>query len=113
MERSQLGCCAWRGEEVTGRELGFAGKEKGEAGWAQGKETGHGEKERWASGLGCQLGLGWFLFSFSRFSFPFLSHAPLNLFEFKFQFEFKPSTQTKRTMHQHEYNNKFLNLDKF
>ena len=58
MERSQLGCCAWRGEEVTGRELGFAGKEKGEAGWAQGKETGHEEMENRAG----VLGLGWVFF---------------------------------------------------
>ena len=31
---------------------GFAGKENGEAGWAQGKETGHEERENWAGVLG-------------------------------------------------------------
>ena len=56
---------------------------------------------------------GWVRFLSFSISFAFLIQTPLKLFEFKFKFEFNPNTQTKRTMHQHECNNKFLNIDKF
>ena len=48
----------------VGRELGFAGKEKGEAGWAQGKETGHEERENWAGMLGFAMSFLFFYFLF-------------------------------------------------
>ena len=74
---------------------GFAGKEKGEAGWAQGKETGHEERENWAGFwdwaemLGFAMGFP-FLFPISYFK-----HYS-NLIELKFKFEFNPSTQTNK-----------------
>ena len=49
--------------------------------------------------------LGWVSFLFLLFYFLF--QTPLKLFEFKFKFEFNPSTQTKRSIYQHECNNKF------
>jgi hypothetical protein len=73
------------------------------------------ETAGWASRVGFGTKLGWVLSFISpvHFSFLFLIQTTQILIEFKFQFEFKPSTQAKRTMHQHECNNKFLNLDKF
>ena len=68
---------------------GFAGKENGEAGWAQGKETGHEERENWAGMLGFAMG---FLFLFPISYFKHYS----NLIEFKFNFEFNPSTPTNK-----------------
>ena len=68
-------------------------------------------RTRVAVGLGFVLGLG----SFSN-PFPFYFFSFLNLnqtkFEFKYKFEFN-YTQIIKTMHQHECNIKFLNLDKF
>ena len=58
----------------------------------------------WPTGQRCFLPLS-FLFSIS-FSFPISNQLKLKLFAFKFKFEFNPSTQTKRTMHQHECDNK-------
>ena len=74
-------------------------------------------------GQGCCVGLllGWVLVElglvldlllFSNSS-SFSKANTQILFGFKYQFEFKPTNQTKRTMHQHECNIKFLNLDKF
>ena len=48
-------------------------------------------------------------FFYFLFSFLFLLQTR---FEFKYKFEFN-HTQIIKSMHQHECNNKFLNLDKF
>ena len=85
----------------------MGGRENGPARvlWAAG--AGEGERDR---GLGRETELGWVCFRDGLGSlFLFYSISKTNtqiLIEFKFQFEFKPSTQTKRTMHQHECNNK-------
>ena len=71
-----------------------------------------GEKNGPAGWVAVGLGLVLDLLLFSN-SYSFSKANTQILFEFKFQFEFKPNTQTKRTMHQHECNIKFLNLDKF
>jgi hypothetical protein len=88
-----LDCLGWCGRERSG-ELGRAGPLGGERG-------------NWAGVLVSSFFLLFFLFSF------FLSYFKLKLLDFKFKLEFNPSTQTKRTMHQHECNNRILNLDKF
>ena len=89
-------CGASRVRERGERRCWAGRAEGGGARWAAWRETGRdvgrGEKERWASGLGCQLGLGLGFFLFSK-SFPlffFLFQTKLILFEFKFEFEFKP-----------------------
>ena len=78
------------------------------------------ESEPWAAssfvGLtGLGFPMGWFLvlgfLSISPFLFLFQTNTQLG--EFKFKFEFTTSTQTIKLMHQHECNNKILNLNKF
>ena len=99
-----VGCCGGRSGPCAGlaeRERNWAGRVEGE----EGRELGQGN---WVG-----LGFGFLDLGF-LFFFYFISKTNTQiLIEFKFQFEFKPSTQTKGTMHQHECNNKFLNLDKF
>ena len=80
--------------------------EKGSS-WAA---VGHAGGKGGGDGLGrTEPGLGRFgLMGLGFILFYFLFQTLLNLkpFEFKFKFEFNSSTQTKRTMHQHECNNK-------
>ena len=95
-----MGCWAHAersGAEARGMELGRAGP--------CGRER---ERRRpgpvWAAGF--RVWLGWVLGSF-----PFLF-----LFQTKFEFKYNLNsnhTQIIKAMHQHECNNKFLNLDKF
>ena len=98
-----------RAQERGGRgsRPGWAACWEGKGSWAREKGLG------WVF-LGRALGIGGLTgFEFLSNSYSFSKANTQILFEFKFQFEFKPNTQTKRTMHQHECNFKFLNLDKF
>ena len=82
------------------------------SGPGEGREEWAGRSWSWA-GLGFPK--GWFLvLGFSSISpFLFLFQTNTQLGEFKFKFEFTTSTQTIKLMHQHECNNKILNLNKF
>ena len=108
------GCSGPSAWERVGRSACSAGRRK--------PGRGCGPRGRWSGllvragerkgGPGCwagRAGLGWFLFSFSGFSFPispflFLIQTNTQLGEFKFKFEFATSTQTNKLMHQHECN---------
>ena len=76
------------------------------SGVRENQEGRQGRKKRERVGRPTGFGLG-FRFGFPLFYFLFQTPLKLKPFEFKFKFEFNPSTQTKRTMHQHECNNKF------
>ena len=100
----RLGLLRWEERAVCWAGRGgrnWAGRVEGE----EGRELGQGN---WVG-----LGFGFLDLGFLFFFFSISKTNTQILIEFKFQFEFKPSTQTKGTMHQHECNNKFLNLDKF
>ena len=95
-------------------ELSSGEEQAGPSAGPHGRETGRAREERKGVGLGlvCWV-LGWvpsyfFLLSISIFLFQTL--LKLKPFEFKFKFEFSSSTQTNKTMHQHECNNRQLNL---
>jgi hypothetical protein len=96
-----LGCWASAGEEGSWARVGFS--------WARlvGPSVGFGLGFQGRLGWAwVEFGFGWVLVS----SFLFYSISKTNT---QILIEFKLSTQTKRTMHQHECNSKFLNLDKF
>ena len=77
------------GPSERGRSgLGLAGKEKGRAGWAQGKETGQAKGENWAG----VLGKGWKAGYCYGFPFSILILKQTHKLEFKCEFEFKPQS---------------------
>ena len=100
------------GQSLAGvARVGLLAQERRRAGAKAGPLGAAGPRKRKA-GLGHWVGLEEFGFGLGLvFLFYSISKANIPiLIEFKFQFEFKPSTQTKRTMHQHECNNKIFKL---
>ena len=77
------------GPSERGRSgLGLTGKEKGRAGWAQGKETGQAKRENWSGVLG--KGLESWVLLWVPFSILILKQT--HMLEFKCEFEFKPQS---------------------
>jgi hypothetical protein len=99
--RAGPGCRGGRAARAAAALLGRCG-----SGVREGRAGRQGRKKRERVGRPTGFGLG-FRFGFPLFYFLFQTPLKLKPFEFKFKFEFNPSTQTKRTMHQHECNNKF------
>ena len=105
-ERAEAGPC---GAGSSGRRAGWGGKGAGPCG-----ASGSGPKRGNKLGLGLPwAGIwGWLGFLgrvwFSIFLLFFFLNLIQTKFEFKFEFEFKP--HSNKSMHQHECNNKNLNL---
>jgi len=109
------GACVWAGASAwhagetgwaDGARVGPAGRPAGPACWAH---AGVG-KGRVGLLLGWVLvvGLGLFSIFLSISIYSLISNLSQTKVEFKYEFEFKP--QSIKSMHQHECNNKNLNL---